>query len=129
MNRPALRLLSGRSLARAGQYTKAVKEIDDLISDARVPGDLLYDAARFCGVTTAAVQKEASLKEQYARNALAFLRRAQAAGDFRDAKDVEHFQNDDDLAAFCDRADYKAFAAELLKQLLAKPQGVPIKPK
>jgi hypothetical protein len=67
-----------------------------------------------------AVPANSPLKEQYAGKALALLRRAQAAGFFRDARQVDHLRKDDDLAALRDQADFKTFVAELLKQVTPK---------
>jgi hypothetical protein len=51
--------------------------------------------------------------EQYARAAIALLKRAASAGFFRDPANIAHLDKDPDLASLRDRADYKQFRAGL----------------
>jgi hypothetical protein len=126
--RPGLRLRRALALARAGDHAKAVAEADDLSSNSNTPGGTLYDAACVYGLSMAAAQANADLRGRYASKALALLRRAQTACYFRDAGSVENVQKDDDLAALRARSDFKAFVADLVKQLSPKREVVPAKP-
>jgi len=126
---PNIRLERAVTLARSGDHARAVTEADYLTTSAKTPGSSLYNAACVYSVSAGLVTGDAPLKEQYAGKALALLRHAQAAGYFRDARIAEHLQKDGDLAALRDRADFKAFVAELEKQLMPKGPATPPKPK
>jgi tetratricopeptide (TPR) repeat protein len=119
--RPAFRLQRAVTLARAGDHTKAVAEADEITQAAKTPGDMLYNAACVYGLSTAAAKDDGKRKEQYAGNAVALLRRAQVAGYFKSAAEVEHLQKDDDLAALRGRADFQQFVSDLQKKHTPKP--------
>jgi tetratricopeptide (TPR) repeat protein len=122
--RQAFRLLRAEALAHAGDHARATAEAAELTHDDQTPGRALFDAARVHGLAVLAV-REAPLKEPYASKALALLRRAQPAGFFNTAAQVEHLRKDDDFAVLHDRADFKQFVADLEKKLapsLAPPQ-------
>jgi hypothetical protein len=75
-----------------------------------------------CGPRAAlasAAVAETSEREEYAGQALALLRRAQAAGFFKDPAVIAHLNQDTDLAPLRPRADFQKFAAEL--EAAAKP--------
>ena len=55
----------------------------------------------------------------YAGQALALLRRAKAAGFFKDRAKIERLKRDSDLAPLRQRADFQKFVAEL--EAAAKP--------
>ena len=55
----------------------------------------------------------------YARQALALLRRAQAAGFFKDRAKIERLKKASDLAPLQQREDFRKFVAEL--EAAAKP--------
>jgi tetratricopeptide (TPR) repeat protein len=118
--RPAFRLLRAATLAHAGEHAQAIAEADDLTRADKTPGDMLYDAACVYGLSVPAA-KDAQQQERYADKALALLRRAQAAGFFKSAAEVQHLQEDDDLAALRGRADFKQFVTELKNKLTPKP--------
>jgi serine/threonine protein kinase/tetratricopeptide (TPR) repeat protein len=116
-DRPAFRLQRAVALAHLGDHARASAEADDLTHNARTPAGTLYDAACVYGLSVPAAKDDAKQQEQYARKALALLRRAQAAGFFKSAAEVEHLKEDDDLAALRDRADFKQLVRELQKKL------------
>jgi tetratricopeptide (TPR) repeat protein len=122
--RPAFRLQRAVTLAHAGDHARAVAEADDLTRDDKTSGATLYDAACVYGLSVPAAQ-DAPLKERYAGQALALLRRAQAAGLFNDAAQVEHLQKDDDLAALRGRADFQQFVRDVQKKLAPRTSPKP----
>jgi hypothetical protein len=97
--------------AKAGQAAAATSTAAALTKDPATPGPLLYDGA--CVHSLAAAAKGASRREEWAREALALLRRAQAAGFFKDRRRVEHLKKDADLEALRPREEFKKFVAEL----------------
>jgi tetratricopeptide (TPR) repeat protein len=113
------RLSRALSLARAGDHTKAVSEVNELAQSKDVSGAVMYDLACVCSLASAAVQhagpnentESEKLKEKYATRALEFLRQAVAKG----YKDVAHIKKDLDLDALRQREDFKKLIAELEK--------------
>src|SRR5262249_31993199 len=102
------------------KVAEAVADAEALTKDTAAPVDLLYDAACICSLAAAAVKDDAKQQEMYAARALALLRRAQAAGYFKDRKLIEHMKKDADLDTLRQREDVKRFVAEL-QAASAKP--------
>jgi serine/threonine protein kinase len=127
-NRMDARLQRAITRAHAGDHARAVAEADDLTRNPKTPGATLYNAACVYGVAMAAVQENAPLKEEYVGKALALLRRARTDGFFRDAGAIQHMQKDDNLTALHDRADFKQFIAELVKELPSTRKAAPARP-
>jgi hypothetical protein len=96
----------------AGKAAEAVAEAEALTKDRAAPGIALYNAACIYGLAAAAA-REAGEREAYAAQALTLLRRAQAAGYFKERKRVEHMNQDTDLDALRSRDDFKRFIAEV----------------
>jgi serine/threonine protein kinase len=117
---PNVRLQLGRARTRAqaGKTVEAVAEAAALTRDPGAPSFLCCDAACVYALASAAVQ-ETSEREEYAGQALALLRRAQAAGFFKDRAKVAHLNQDTDLAPLRPRDDFQKFVAEL--EAAAKP--------
>jgi serine/threonine protein kinase/tetratricopeptide (TPR) repeat protein len=113
-----LRLQRAGTLAQAGDHAKAVAEADEVTRDNQTPGSMLYNAACVYGLSVPVVKGDAKLQDQYAAKALALLRRAQEAGFFKGAAEVENLQKDDDLAALRDREDFKQFVRDLQTKLM-----------
>jgi serine/threonine protein kinase len=102
--------------ARAGKATEAVADAAALTKDPGTSGPTLYDAACIYSLVTGERGPQtlpSMLQDQYAGQAVALLRRAQAAGFFKDPRQVEHLKKDPDLAPLRARADYRKFVAEL----------------
>jgi hypothetical protein len=59
-------------------------------------------------------------KEELARGAIDMLKKAQAAGFFKDPKHVERVKADDNLDAIRQRADFKEWIADLETNKLAQ---------
>jgi serine/threonine protein kinase len=111
--RPRLRLQKAVTLARAGDHAQAAAAADALTGDAQTPGVTLYNAARVYSVSMAAVKGDAQLQERCAAKALALLRRAQAAGSFKDGRVVELLRQDPDFEPLRQRPEFQKLLAEL----------------
>jgi tetratricopeptide (TPR) repeat protein len=119
--RPAFRLGRAASRARAGDYLRAAPEADELGRAKSLPGAILYELACIHALDSASARRDPrqplpvrdKRAEDYARQAVALLRRAAAAGYFRTAGTVPHLDRDDDLRGLRERDDYKRFRAGL----------------
>jgi hypothetical protein len=98
------------ALALAARLTPEDAGGDALLALACVQA--LASAAARCDAALAEGRRTA-LAEQYARDALATLKKARDAGYFRDPFRVRLLTSEDDLAPLTDRADYQAFVAGL----------------
>src|SRR5262249_60290866 len=78
-----VRLERARAWVQAGKTAEAVAEAAALTTDPGTPSARCCEAARVYALASAVVP-ETSQREVYARQALALLRRAQAAGFFKD---------------------------------------------
>jgi serine/threonine protein kinase/tetratricopeptide (TPR) repeat protein len=105
--------------AKAGSTAEAVAEAEALTKDPATPGNTLYNAACVYGLAAAAA-KEDKQREALAGQAVVLLRRAQAAGFFKDRKMVEYVKKEADLAPLRSRKDFQKFIAEL-EAAAAKP--------
>jgi tetratricopeptide (TPR) repeat protein len=111
-DRPRVQLGRARARVRAGQAADAVADAEALTRDPATPSLMLCDAADVCSQASV-VAMEATQREAYAGHALALLRRAQAAGFFKDRAKVEHLKKDRALDVLRSREDFKKFVAEL----------------
>jgi hypothetical protein len=98
------------ALALATRLTPTDADGDALLALACVQA-LASQAAR-CDPDLAEGRRRA-LREQYARDALATLKKARDMGYFQDPFRVRLLTSEDDLAPLADRADYQAFVAGL----------------
>jgi len=113
-DRPVVQMRRARSRVLAGQPAAAVADAAALTKDPATPGStLLYNAACVYALAAAAVRDDGPRREAHAGQALSLLRRARAAGFFKDRKQVEHMQKDPDLDALRSREDFRQFVAEL----------------
>jgi tetratricopeptide (TPR) repeat protein len=101
-----------QALARAGKAAEAVADAEALTKDAATPVAGCCDAACVFSLAAAAA-REAGQREAYAGQALTLLRRAQAAGFFKDRARIERLKKDSDLAPLRSREDFRKFVAEL----------------
>jgi tetratricopeptide (TPR) repeat protein len=111
--RNSLRLQRALSLVRGAEPARAVAEANDLAAAKEASDAVLYDGARVCSLASAERTADANMKDQYALQAVAFLRQAQAKGYFKDPARVEHLKKDTDLEPLRSRADYQQLLAEL----------------
>ena len=117
-NRLEVQLGRARAWVQAGQVAEAVADAEALTKDATTPSARCCEAAAVFSLASAAAQ-EAGQREAYAGQALALLRRAQAAGFFKDPAKVAHLNQDTDLAPLRPRADFQKLVAEV--EAAAKP--------
>jgi serine/threonine protein kinase/tetratricopeptide (TPR) repeat protein len=114
--RPWMQVDRARCRAQVGNVTEAVAEAAAAAEDPKASGGLLYNVA--CVYALAAAQEERQ-RELYAGQTLALLRRARAAGFFKDPAKVAHLKQDTDFAPLRPRDDFQKFVAEL--EAPAKP--------
>jgi tetratricopeptide (TPR) repeat protein/tRNA A-37 threonylcarbamoyl transferase component Bud32 len=107
--RDAFRLMHAMTLARMGKYADAAPEADDLARQKQLPGPVLYDLA----CVHALCARDKTQTEHHAAQALALLRRAQAAGFFVARPNRENFQKDEDFDALRQRSDFETLAKSL----------------
>jgi serine/threonine protein kinase/tetratricopeptide (TPR) repeat protein len=108
--RPWMQVVRARCRAQLGNVTAAVAEAAAAAEDPKASGSLLYNVA--CVYALAATQDDPQ-REVYPGQAVAFLRRARAAGFFQDPATVAHLKQDADLAPLRPREGFKRFLAEL----------------
>ena len=113
---PSMQVARARCRAELGKVTDAAVEAAAVAEDPNASRGLLYNVA--CVYALAAAQEDRQL-EVYAGQAVAFLRRAQAAGFFKDPAKVAHLKQDTDFAPLRPREDFQKFVAEL--EASAKP--------
>jgi serine/threonine protein kinase/tetratricopeptide (TPR) repeat protein len=113
---PYFRRNRARSLAHAGEHTKAVAEANALAEANDVTSSPLYDLACVCAIAAAKVKDPKTpaadatrFAEQYAARAVELLRQALAKG----YKDAAHLKMDEALDALRHREDFKKLVAEL----------------
>jgi serine/threonine protein kinase/tetratricopeptide (TPR) repeat protein len=113
---PADRLMvqlgRARAWVQAGKVAEAVADAEALTKDAATPNARCCQAAEVFSLASAAA-KDASQREAYAGQALALLRRAQAAGFFKDRASIERLKKDSDLAPLWQRKDFRKLIADL----------------
>jgi serine/threonine-protein kinase len=128
--RPGLRLQRADSRARAGDYLRSAVEADELAGAATVSAATHYNLACVHALNASAAGKDSrrplpereKRAEQYARAAVALLRRAATAGYFRDPKMIDHLDSDNDLLILRSRADYRVFRNTLKPAKPATPR-------
>jgi hypothetical protein len=99
-----------RCRAQVGNVTEAVAEAAAAAEDPKASGSLLYNVACVYALATAQDDRQ---REVYAGQAVAFLRRARAAGFFQDPATIAHLKQDTDFAPLRPREEFQKFAAQL----------------
>jgi tetratricopeptide (TPR) repeat protein len=123
--RTELRLCRAESLARLGQTARAVAEAQDVAADRKLPAKMLYNAAVVYALSAGAVRDDQGLRDRYAAEAIALLRRAQASGHFDEPAQVVRMSEHHDLDALRPCPDYQ----KLLKELRTKARSLAPKKK
>jgi serine/threonine-protein kinase len=111
--RLALRLRRSRALALSAQHEKAAAEVKELVAGPKVDADTLDGAARVLALTAA--NDDPNSANGHAADAVALLRRAHAAGNYREAGAAETLRRDPDFAVLRQRDDFRNFLAEFGK--------------
>jgi hypothetical protein len=112
-------------LAHLGQHDQATAEATKVLLEKSLDGYNLYNLACIFTVSSAAAHKDVNLSsaerdkqsEQYAARAVNLLTRAQTAGLFALAANVQNLKKDKDLDPLRSRTDYKKLVAEIESQL------------
>ncbi len=115
-----LRIQRADALARAGEHRRAAALAEEE-SRLTLPAGLRYNLACVQALCAAASARDSSRPlpererraEVLARQAVASLRGAAAAGYFAPADNVTQLDRDDDLAFLRDRSDYRSFQKKL----------------
>jgi serine/threonine protein kinase/tetratricopeptide (TPR) repeat protein len=111
-----VRMCRARCWARVGKAAEAAADAAALTKEPGTAGPTFYNAAYICSLAAAERGLQTpprALREQYAGQAMDLLRRAQAAGFFKDPRQVEHLKKDAELAPLRAREDYRKLVAEL----------------
>jgi hypothetical protein len=119
----SMRLFRPSPLARLGEHVKAAAEIEALVADGHTQGQNLYTFAYVLSVCSAAAAKDERLApaererlvEKYGSRAVELLRKAQAAGYFKDPDRLNRMKGNPDFAAIHRRVDFTKLLAELEK--------------
>jgi tetratricopeptide (TPR) repeat protein len=116
-----MRLYRPSPLSDLGEHVRATTEMETLLAEGQAqPLDLYrfgYIYSRCSGVAAKDARllpaEREKLADQYGRRAVELLRRAQAAGYFRDAGRLARMKQHKELDPIRDRDDFKRFVAEL----------------
>ncbi len=107
------RLGRAEPLIHSGDHARAVADANALAGEKNVTGATLYNAACVFSIGSSVVKQDAELQDQYALRAVELLTLAKRQGFFKDAKNVEHMDQDSDLDPLRARVEFKQFIAEL----------------
>jgi serine/threonine-protein kinase len=107
--------------ALAGRHAPAVAEANDAAKDPELTSRQLVGLAGACALAAEAVARDTQLlatqgkrlREEYAVQAMALLRKARAAGYFKAGPTIDQLGQSPDLAALRPRADFQQFVREL----------------
>jgi hypothetical protein len=111
---PNLRIRRARTLVAAGDPRRAAAEVRELVAPPTVTADVLDGAARVLALAAAA-KTDAATADGYAADAIALLRRAHAAGQYRQTGSAESLRSEPDFAALRGRSEFDKFLAKLGK--------------
>lgn len=118
------RIYRPRALASLGDHAKAFAAVEAILAESKPRGWALEELASACARATAAAQQDVSLSEpdrsrlsnQYARQAVALLAQAHAAGRFTTEKQVANLRDSQRFEVLREREDFQ----KLLRNLDAK---------
>jgi eukaryotic-like serine/threonine-protein kinase len=116
-----MRLYRPNPLARLGEHLQAAKEMETLLAEGHTQALNIHTFSWVYAICSAAAANDArlpaaereKLADQYGRRAVELLRRAQAAGYYRDAGRLAQMKQNKDLDTIRNRDDFKRLMAEL----------------
>jgi eukaryotic-like serine/threonine-protein kinase len=116
-----VRLYRPPPLAYLGEHAQAATEMETLLAEGKVPPVNLYvfgySYARCVGAAAGDIRLSSDeremLAEQYASRAVDMLRRAQAAGYFRDPDRLDRMKTNKDFDAIRERPDFQKLVSDL----------------
>jgi tetratricopeptide (TPR) repeat protein len=119
--RDELRRECAQARARLGDHAAAVREAREVGAGDPVEGAACYDLACVYALAATAARKDArlataqrqALAEEYSGQAVRWLKRAQAAGHFKEPKKVKEMRDDKDLVCLRDRPDFRDWLGAL----------------
>lgn len=102
------RLRRAEVLARAGETSRALGEVDFLADLPQTPAHAYYALARICAIASKGDEKQVE-------KAIQFLKQAQRASFFQDPTHLSALKADDDLKSLEKSPDYAAFLKDLAR--------------
>jgi tetratricopeptide (TPR) repeat protein len=116
-----MRLWRPSCLAHLGEHVQAATEMETLLTEGKAQPVNLFQFGCYYVCCSAAAAQDArlppaereKLADQYVRRGVELLRRAQAAGYFRDPARLARMKENKDLDAARGREEFKTFLAEL----------------
>jgi tetratricopeptide (TPR) repeat protein len=119
--RPLYRFRWAYALAHAGQHAEAGRVAQGIAEEADLDGATLYDTACVFSVSLRAAADDAELDEEqreelceeYAAQAMLFLKRAHTAGFFENSARTDHMKRDPDLDPLRARREFVGFLQQL----------------
>jgi serine/threonine-protein kinase len=127
--RPHFLAARALALAHLGEHARALADVETGTAQKGVGPQVCYELAAACAVAVSAADRDNSLAEaerqaaagRYAGRAVQLLVRAEAAGYFKTAGNVQRLLRDARFDAVRAHADYRAFAAALSERGGAAP--------
>jgi tetratricopeptide (TPR) repeat protein len=121
--RPSILANRAESLARAGDHARAMTEAEALVAAKDARPAVVYWMAWVCAYAKTAAEKDgrlppderARLAGRYAARGVELLRRAHAAGHFKDPAVLRELRTAADLDALRQRPDFRTLLAEVEK--------------
>ncbi len=118
-NRPGYRLERAGVLIKAGDFTKAAAEADDVAGAEKAEARSLFEAGRLHARIAAAMKNSPGLADQHAARAVEWLRKAQTAGFFKSRTELGSL-NQREFASLKSRADFQTLLREISETLKGK---------
>lgn len=110
------------TLAHLGKVNEPIATAIEMTRGDKVPGGNFANAASVYAIAAANEKVEAKLREQYALETIALLRRAMATDFFDSGTEIIELKKDPDYDALRDRAEFKMLMAELEARLEKKEE-------
>jgi hypothetical protein len=109
---PDLQVRRARTFVAAGDHGRAAAEVRILANAPDVTADTLDGAARVLALAAGAAKSDMAVANGYAAEAVALLRRAHVAGQYREKGSADKLRDDSDFAALNERDEFRKLLAE-----------------